>query len=469
MSVTVVTCFFDTTRFRSGERGKTGEYWKPEVYKTKNPMVIFGDSKYIEYAKSQRVNRLTEYYTMTMEQMELWQYNGIINKNREVSWPSKDDRCPTSVHIICCSKILFFRDVINSNPFKTDKFCFVDCNALGKSKATYKDLDERLDRITDKFHFMVIGVPNKNLPYNELYKQYQYILFGGIFASGRDNGLFMADRFLEEFKKVTDAGFGHGEEMIWIKILYDHFDRLELSYGDYSEAVTNFLEPLDNHNYIFNYIIKMYAGKGYYRELEACCRKMLGVKLSSDIHLNALYYLYIACFYLGNNDGIINTINSMIGLINNDDECRNIYLGNREFYKNNGEYIKHLYNGINPLDVNFVGKNLFGVAIPCYKPHLKKLTRLLDSIENQTVKPTRVVISSSETNAPDVVHLDKKYSFDVTFILHNDIKTHSQNRNIASKLLTGLGFEYVSFMDADDVMHPQRCEFILKEIGRAHV
>ena len=350
MSVTVVTCFFNTTKERKTGRGGLNEYWKPEVYKTKNPMVIYGDPEYIEYARSQRGDKLTEYHTMTMEQMELWKYKEQIDKNRQVSWPTRDDRCPSSVHIICCSKILFFRDAILSNPFGTDKFCFVDCNALGKSKASCIDLDERLSRVTDKFHTMIIGVPDKNASYGELYNRYQYILSGGIFASGREIGLFMADRFMEEFVKVTNAGYGHGEEMIWIKILYDHMDKLSLSYGDYSEFVTNFLEPLDNHHYILSYCITQYSNKRYYKELVCCCRKMLEVKMNADVHLDVLYYLYLGSYYLKNDREIMYAIDEIKRLVKLGGEYAKVFEYKREMLRTNCEFVRHLYNGKNPFD-----------------------------------------------------------------------------------------------------------------------
>ena len=97
-----------------------------------------------------------------------------------------------------------------------------------------------------------------------------------------------------------------------------------------------------------------------------------------------------------------------------------------------------------------------GVAIPCYYGHINKLFNLLDSIDSQTIIPNKVVVSSSSTDKLDI---PKKYKFDLDLIVIKEKMNAAQNRNNAiSKLLD---MDYVTFMDADDIMHPQRIEILL--------
>jgi glycosyltransferase involved in cell wall biosynthesis len=108
-----------------------------------------------------------------------------------------------------------------------------------------------------------------------------------------------------------------------------------------------------------------------------------------------------------------------------------------------------------------------GVAIPCYIGHIDPLFKLLDSIQNQTVIPDKVVISCSSTTK---THFEFKlecyfekiqqYKFFLQIITSEEKKCASQNRNIAAFKLSDM--DYITFIDADDVMHPQRIEILLK-------
>ena len=98
-----------------------------------------------------------------------------------------------------------------------------------------------------------------------------------------------------------------------------------------------------------------------------------------------------------------------------------------------------------------------GIVIPCYKPHIGKLVRLLESIDAQTLSPDAVVVSCSSATLADFPTL-RTYKFPITFITHSGRLNAAQNRNCAAKLLNT---EFVSFFDADDIMHPQRIEAIL--------
>ena len=102
-----------------------------------------------------------------------------------------------------------------------------------------------------------------------------------------------------------------------------------------------------------------------------------------------------------------------------------------------------------------------GVAIPCYAGHMSKLSLLLDSIENQTVLPNKVVVSCSST---EEFKINKKYSFPLFVILSLDKKNAAENRNIASAQLLS-DMDYITFFDADDIMHPQRIEVLCKVIN----
>jgi len=97
-----------------------------------------------------------------------------------------------------------------------------------------------------------------------------------------------------------------------------------------------------------------------------------------------------------------------------------------------------------------------GVAIPCYIGHIEHLRTLLDSIAKQTRLPDKVVVSCSST--AEMPSDFSKYDFDLQIICNPARKNTAENRNIATNQL--LDADIISFFDADDIMHPQRLEFI---------
>ena len=98
-----------------------------------------------------------------------------------------------------------------------------------------------------------------------------------------------------------------------------------------------------------------------------------------------------------------------------------------------------------------------GIAIPCYNKHIPRLIALLKTIESQTRKPDAVSISCSSTKAIEFPELTE-YSFPIYTTLFEERKSPSWNRNIASRRFADM--DAISFFDADDLMHPQRLEFI---------
>jgi glycosyltransferase involved in cell wall biosynthesis len=98
-----------------------------------------------------------------------------------------------------------------------------------------------------------------------------------------------------------------------------------------------------------------------------------------------------------------------------------------------------------------------GVAIPCYYGHIDQLFILLDSIEKQTILPDKVVVSSSSTQS---FENKKTYSFPLEIIVTEEKQNAARNRNVAVSKLQDM--DYITFIDADDVMHPQRIEVLLE-------
>ena len=101
---------------------------------------------------------------------------------------------------------------------------------------------------------------------------------------------------------------------------------------------------------------------------------------------------------------------------------------------------------------------MIGVAIPCYSGHAHLLNSLLENIYNSTVKPAQIAVSCSSWNKDEEqAGLYKDIPIKVKYSKRQI--NQAENRNLAAGLLDT---ELISFIDADDLMHPQRIEYIIK-------
>jgi len=96
-----------------------------------------------------------------------------------------------------------------------------------------------------------------------------------------------------------------------------------------------------------------------------------------------------------------------------------------------------------------------GVAIPCFINHINACYRLLDSIDKQTRLPDQVIVSCSSSKLSDFVL--KTYRFPLIVLVTAEHQNAAQNRN---KAADHLETDIITFIDADDSMHPQRLEAI---------
>jgi glycosyltransferase involved in cell wall biosynthesis len=99
-----------------------------------------------------------------------------------------------------------------------------------------------------------------------------------------------------------------------------------------------------------------------------------------------------------------------------------------------------------------------GVAIPCYSGHVRYITPLLDNIAESTRKPDDIVIScSSSENNRTLAFVYKDMSVRIWY--STERLNQATNRNRAASLLKT---DLITFIDADDLMHPKRIEYLCK-------
>jgi hypothetical protein len=261
-------------------------------------LVIFGDSQTIPLLKEIRKNyglhNLTGFIELDVHTLWSFQYKDIVTRNREHFFPTRDSRTTVESHLVTCNKFDFVLQTMNSNPFHTSRFGWVDC-FLGKNTIKICENYEPnilpwiLSNITDKFHVQVLNVCDKKYKYKEsrkeFYSRYQWVVAGGFFTCSSLVGRPILERLNEIFCETTAQGFGHGEEMLYLEVLDEFPDSIHRSYGDYGQIWNNFIKPTKNYHYIYYFILKNYIELGYWKEARDCCHALLEEVESFRVHV----------------------------------------------------------------------------------------------------------------------------------------------------------------------------------------
>lgn len=95
--------------------------------------------------------------------------------------------------------------------------------------------------------------------------------------------------------------------------------------------------------------------------------------------------------------------------------------------------------------------------IPLVPQHTKYLKNLLDNLDLQTVTFANIIIVASGFTKD--ISILKSFESGKIHIVYNDLASAGANRNFGIELAYS---ELISFLDADDLYHPMRNEYIFK-------
>lgn len=261
MNTTIVTAYYDLS-------GNKKEYLETgrRLMRLEHPLIIYtGDQESSDYILNMRkeYNLLdkTIVYIIPFTDLYFFKYKEQINKNREIYWPTKDERCKTDIHILMLSRFYFMKKSIQENKFNTEYFSWMDFNILTKapnkstnytSDKVYNKLNTIFNCPRPKFTITIIGYWNPD-DYNDLklfYSNYKYICTGLFYTTEREIGFTIMDKVIEYAEYITQQGYGHGDEHILGHIIDQNIDSFTLTLGDYQDAIDNYYNITTNIYYI---------------------------------------------------------------------------------------------------------------------------------------------------------------------------------------------------------------------------
>jgi hypothetical protein len=258
------------------------------------------------------LDALTVYVVQTFENTPYFSLNEKVKANRAKSWPTRDARTCSENHLLQLNKNRFLLRTMDQNPFQTSRFGWIDAN-LGQNCSKIAEdfkpemLMQCLRHASEKFHVQILNVNDKKYALHEnkaeFYQQYRWVVCGSFYTTGEAVGRRIIARMDELFREITELGFGHGDEMLYLEILDEFYDVLERSYGDYGQILNNYFCPTRNLRYVHDQILQKYLQLGYHREAYECSLQVLAAletNLAScepSLHFSFLFSAYLAAFY----------------------------------------------------------------------------------------------------------------------------------------------------------------------------
>lgn len=357
---TLTTACFDLTKYNNYSRSLIDSINNMRtLLEVPCYLVIYTDENCINIIKEIRdsfnLNHLTKYIVTKIEQLYFYKYNNIIKSNREKYFPTRDDRTCSESHLICSSKFQFVLETIQTNPFNTTKFGWIDSNLnqnFSKICEYYKKdllLTVLHNSYPDKFHLQILNVTDKKYKEvenkREYYERYRWVVCGCLFITNIDIGLKILKRLNEIFEETTTNGYGHGEEMFYLEVLDEFYTDIEKSYGDYGQIINNFIYPTRNINYIYHCIIRNYLQFGYHRECYDCCKKVLysieklNISCDANIYMSILFSYYVSSFYFIPEESI-QIVNHIYDICKKNANVQLEFDKNKDFYLSQFNYCK---------------------------------------------------------------------------------------------------------------------------------
>lgn len=323
--VTMVTGCFNMQRFHAATRGKKEiEQFVDGLARLEMYLVVYADADSMEVWKRKRETYHFTHLTVfkEVEAEELWSFQFIdkVRENRDAYWPTQDERTCAESHLITCNKFDFVLQTIEENPFGTKRFGWIDAFVF-PTPTTSRICEDytpelflsTLRQVTeDKFYVQILDVQDKRFKERanklEYYSTYPWLVCGGMFVTTPGPGRKILARLKEIVESTTMAGYGHGEEAMYLEVLDEFYDDIHRSYGDYPQIVNNFIRPTRNLE-IFPKLARKYLAMTYHREGLDCVNTLLGEmgtsgaagggeKIPGGIHFQVLFMKYVLAYYI---------------------------------------------------------------------------------------------------------------------------------------------------------------------------
>lgn len=289
---TLVTAYFNLTEFADASQEiieRDQNYYFSHALSTLSlpyNLVIYCDQGSLEIIKGLRPAYLQDKTCYIVKEFNLLQfkkensylketfadYRNKILENRKTV-PSRDNRNTASYYLFCMSRYLMLKETIETNPFKSTHFAWINfcIERMGYKNLIY--LNRALSIGREKFSTCYIEYQPPELV-NNLPEYFQFGRCGMCsgFFTGKDSYMYQVCDLIEnKFLEFLEKGYGHADEQLYSAVYFDHPELFKHYYGDYQQMITNYCYVHEAPEApISNFIQNSFKHGNYEKCYEAC-------------------------------------------------------------------------------------------------------------------------------------------------------------------------------------------------------
>jgi glycosyl transferase family 25 len=303
---TIVTFYFNIKKLKDATDSVRPQSFYMEkgkaTLKLPYPMVVFCDDSTYDEIKKIRDEyfpnpEMTNYIIRNLVEYDFYIDNwDTIFNNRINRDCYKDSRNTPSYYLVCMFKILALYIAKKQNFYNTDYFAWVDFGGSHVMKDFHDSVIKMLDNPNPMVSFCYIHYRS----HEELKSMAKFLEYGGpcgvaatSFTVETQYLEMFYNNIMNIFYETLYNGVGHCDEQI-LTYFYDRYPELcTLYYGDYYSILTNYHEPINDHDAIINYFINQTFQKGRKDLAEICSKKLINTieKYKLDICPQKLHYI----------------------------------------------------------------------------------------------------------------------------------------------------------------------------------
>jgi hypothetical protein len=319
---TLVTAYFNLTKCYDASREilerDNAYYFSHSVSTLSLPynLVIYCDAEslpVIEKLRPDFLKEKTKYIVCNFDDFQ-FKKNGIPLKERFADYRDKiienrkrnpyhfDNRNTGSYYLFCMSRYVMLKEVIETNPFQSSHFGWINFCIERMGTNNLIRLDEALSIKREKFSTCYIDYVPEELVKNT----HEYFTFGrcsmcsGFFTGNAEYMTKACDLIEDKFLYYLEEGYGHADEQLYSPVYFENPELFEHYYGDYNQMITNYKYIYESPDPpIYNFIANSYQYGNYVKCYEACefvfnsyCLDKCAI---SEFYLNELYHYYMNC------------------------------------------------------------------------------------------------------------------------------------------------------------------------------